>query len=215
MKTVYQDPAVIPRRIFCIGRNYSAHNLEMGEAPDSDCVVFMKPVTSLVPPGSGVKLPRSAGEVHHEAELVLALSRGGSCIPVERARGCIGAVALGLDLTLRDLQASLKREGRPWELSKAFDNGAPLGSFTTVDESYDLGSIRFECFVDGELRQQGDVAKMNYTPGRLVEILSRTWNLAPGDIIYTGTPGGVGPINPGNTVTVASPALGSYSWTFV
>lgn len=114
-------------RIFCIGRNYAAHIAELGGATDSACVIFMKPASAIVPPDQPVQLPRNQGAVHHEAELVVEISRAGRNIPARQALEHIGAITLGLDLTLRDLQNELKAAGQPWERCKAFDGSAPMG----------------------------------------------------------------------------------------
>lgn len=198
-------------RIFCIGRNYAAHIEELGNAPDSACVVFMKPVSAVVRPGEPIRLPRGRGEVHHEAELVVSLTGGGSDIPVESAYEWIAGLTLGLDLTLRDLQTQLKNKGQPWELAKAFDGAAPLGEFRPYLDQ-DLQALNFECRVNGQLRQSGDTSLMLYPVLRLISILSQTWALQPGDVVYTGTPAGVGPLVPGDTVELQGARIGQWRW---
>jgi 2-keto-4-pentenoate hydratase/2-oxohepta-3-ene-1,7-dioic acid hydratase in catechol pathway len=125
--------------------------------------------------------------------------------------GKVAALTLGLDLTLRDLQGELKKKGAPWELSKAFDHSAPLGDWVPYD-GQDLQALEFACDVNGQRRQSGNTKDMLFPVARLIQILSRTWALAPGDIVYTGTPAGVGPLAPGDVVTLSSPALGRYEW---
>jgi len=198
-------------RIFCIGRNYAEHIKELGNTPDEACVVFMKPASCVVPVGEPLVLPRGRGSVHHETELVVTLTGGGAGIPVDRALDNVAALTLGLDLTLRDLQNELKKKGAPWELCKAFDGAAPLGDWVPYQRQ-DLQALEFSCEVNGTRRQSGRTADMLFPVARLIHILSQSWALAPGDIIYTGTPAGVGPLNPGDRVTVASPALGRYEW---
>jgi len=198
-------------RIFCIGRNYAEHIRELGNTPDEACVVFMKPASSVVLPGQPVRLPRGRGSVHHEAELVVMLAGGGADIPVERALEPVAALALGLDLTLRDLQNELKKKGAPWELCKAFDHSAPLGDWTPF-QGQDLQAIEFTCDVNGQRRQSGHTRDMLFPVARLIHILSRSWALQPGDIVFTGTPAGVGPVVPGDTVTLSSPVLGRHEW---
>ena len=201
-------------RVFCIGRNYAEHIRELGSTPDQACVVFMKPASCVVPAGEPVVLPRDRGSVHHEAELVVMLTGGPltrAPIPVERALEQVAALTLGLDLTLRDLQNELKKKGAPWELCKAFDGAAPLGDWVPY-QGQDLQALEFSCDVNGARRQSGRTADMLFPVARLIHILSQSWALAPGDIIYTGTPAGVGPLNPGDRVTLASPALGRYEW---
>jgi 2-keto-4-pentenoate hydratase/2-oxohepta-3-ene-1,7-dioic acid hydratase in catechol pathway len=202
-------------RVFCIGKNYAEHIDELkhlGHAPDWQCVVFMKPASSIVPEGSPIRLPRKRGSIHHEAELVVMLTGGGADIPLKHALDCVAGLTLGLDLTLRDLQTELKNKGKPWELAKAFDCAAPLGDFKPYLEQ-DLGALEFRCSVNGELRQHGFTRDMLFPVARQIHILSQTWALEPGDIIYTGTPKGVGPLVPGDRVVLDSPQIGQFSWT--
>lgn len=184
-------------RIFCIGRNYAEHIRELGNTPDDACVVFMKPASCVVAAGAPVVLPRGRGSVHHETELVVMLAGGGADIPVERALQNVAALTLGLDLTLRDLQNELKKKGAPWELCKSFDGAAPLGGWIPY-AGQDLQAIEFSCEVNGARRQSGRSADMLFPVARLIHILSRSWALAPGDIIFTGTPAGVGPVKAGD-----------------
>ena len=210
-------------RIFCIGKNYADHIAELAHlghrrsgdtaaAPDGDCVVFMKPTSCIVEEGRPIPLPRGRGSIHQEAELVVMLTGGGSDLSADEALGCVAGLTLGLDLTLRDLQTEFKNKGKPWELAKAFDGAAPLGDFKPFLDQ-DLQALEFSCHVNGELRQRGRTKDMLYTIARQIQILSQTWSLEPGDIIYTGTPKGVGPLVPGDTVVLSSPTLGRYSWT--
>ena len=200
-------------RIFCIGRNYAKHVAELGEPASDDCVIFMKPASCRVAAGDDVSLPRDRGAIHHEAEVVVRIGRGGKDIAETRALAHVDAVTLGLDLTLRDLQNRLKRAGAPWELCKAFEHSAPLGDWQPVPDN--LQSLRFECRVNEELRQSGDTADMLFPVARLIAILSATWTLAPGDMIFTGTPEGVGPLNPGDKVSLTADRLGAFSWRMV
>lgn len=204
-------------RIFCIGKNYAEHVEELahlGHAPDGECVVFMKPRTSVVPAGEAIDLPRGRGGVHHEAELVVLLTGGGRDIPEERALENVAAVTLGLDLTLRELQTRLKDQGKPWELSKAFDASAPLGDFKPYLDQ-DLQQLEFKFYVNGQLRQHGETRKMLYPVARQIHILSQSWALLPGDAIYTGTPKGVGPLLPGDKLLLEGAGLGRYEWSCV
>lgn len=199
-------------RIFCIGRNYAEHIRELGNAPDEACVVFMKPATCVVPTGRPVPLPRGRGSVHHEAELAVLLTGGGRDVPVERALQHVGALTLGLDLTLRELQNDLKKKGAPWELCKAFDHAAPLGSWAPYT-GQDLQGLEFTCDVNGQRRQTGQTKDMLFPVARIIHILSQSWALQAGDVIYTGTPAGVGPLAPGDRVTLAGAGLGRFEWT--
>jgi acylpyruvate hydrolase len=199
-------------RIFCIGKNYAAHISELGHVDDGQCLVFMKPASCVVPAGSPIELPRDRGSVHHEAELVVLLSGGDRDIAEGDALGNVAALTLGLDLTLRDLQNELKKKGAPWELAKAFDQAAPLGAWTPYT-GQDLQKLEFTCSVNGTQRQHGHAKDMLFSVPRLIRILSRSWALAPGDIVFTGTPAGVGPLNPGDRVTLAAPGLGRFEWS--
>ncbi len=200
-------------RIFCIGRNYARHIEELGHQDAAKCVVFMKPATSLVPAGAPLVLPSDQGAVHHEAELVVMIGKGGKNISRKKALKHVGGVTLGLDLTLRDLQNKLKGEGSPWERCKAFDGAAPIGELQAYDEKLDLTNLEFTCTVNGEVRQQGSTRDMLYPVAQIVEILSQSWTLQAGDLIYTGTPEGVGPLVPRDRVELASIQLSnSWSW---
>jgi 2-keto-4-pentenoate hydratase/2-oxohepta-3-ene-1,7-dioic acid hydratase in catechol pathway len=205
-------------RIFCIGRNYAEHIRELGDADAAQCVVFMKPYTSLVPAGQPVRVPRDKGAVHHELELVIEIGSGpehGQHIPAAEALAHVGAIAVGIDLTLRELQNTLKKAGSPWELSKAFDHSAPIGARIPYTHDMDLAAIELELIVNGEIRQSGNTRDMLFPVPRLIEILSQTWKLLPGDLIYTGTPPGVGPVQPGDVMEAKSPQIGRYSWQIV
>lgn len=201
-------------RIFCIGKNYAEHVAELahlGHAPDGECVVFMKPASCVVPVDEPIVLPKGAGSIHHEAELVVLLTGGGRDIAESEALDCIADITLGLDLTLRDLQTSLKHKGKPWELAKAFDCAAPLGEFRPY-LNQDLQALTFTCHVNGALRQSGNTAEMLYSVARQICILSQTWALLPGDAIYTGTPKGVGPLVVGDVIRLEGPGLGRHEW---
>lgn len=188
------------QRVFCIGRNYAAHAREMQAEVPAEPVVFMKPAQSLVAPGP-VALPRNRGAVHHELELVVALGSEG---PV--------AASLGLDLTLREEQTALKHAGLPWERAKAFEQSAPLAPFQAWPGH---AALLFEGRVNGELRQRGDTSNMLFSVSTLLDWLGRHWHLQSGDLIFTGTPEGVGPLLPGDRFEAHSPVLGTHSWEFV
>lgn len=201
-------------RIFCIGRNYAEHIRELGNAPDEAFVVFMKPPSCVVAAGRPLHLPRGRGGVHHEAELVVGLDGGGADIPVESALGHVSRLTLGLDLTLRDLQNQLKQKGSPWELCKAFDGAAPLGAWQPY-RGQDLQALEFRLQVNGALRQHGRTRDMLFPVARQIHILSKTWALQPGDIVYTGTPAGVGPLLPGDRIALEGEGIGRFEWECV
>lgn len=207
------DRDLEPQRIFCIGRNYAAHVEELANERPGSPVVFMKPPHCLVPVGTPLTLPNRAGAVHHEVELVLLIGRSGRPADIDDAWDFVAGVSLGLDLTLRDLQADLKARGLPWEPAKAFESSAPVGEFVPVESIPDRDRILFDCTVRGELRQRGDTGLMLFGVPTLLVELGRTWSLLPGDLVFTGTPAGVGPIESGDRIEISSPAIGHFSWT--
>lgn len=201
-----------PNRIFCIGKNYNEHIKELGgkQAPEEP-VVFMKPVCNIVAPGEDLNYPSYGNELHHEVEVVLLIGKEGKNIPESQALSYISDITLGLDLTLRDIQRELKTAGLPWERSKSFEQSAPLGIFKKC-EDINLTNLPFSCSVNGNLRQKGNTGEMIFPISNLIQILSGWWTLKPGDIIFTGTPAGVGPLQPGDKVEVESPLIGSFFW---
>ncbi|HEX4300975.1 MAG TPA: fumarylacetoacetate hydrolase family protein [Gammaproteobacteria bacterium] len=204
------------QRIFCVGRNYADHAKELGNAmpaAGSTPIIFMKPITSLVK-GASLCLPRGVGAVHHEMELVVVLGKGGSGITESAALDHVEGATLGLDLTLRDEQKRLKDAGSPWELAKAFDDAAALGDFVPVDD-LDLRALEMRCTVDGALRQHGNTKDMLFPVATIVAFLSTRWHLLPGDLIYTGTPAGVGPLELGQKIEISSAPIGTFSWICV
>ena len=174
----------------------------------------MKPVSSIVAPGESLFMPRHGNLLHHEVEVVLLIGREGQDIPQANALSFIAGVSLGLDLTLRDVQVQLKKAGLPWELSKSFEQSAPLGLLKAYHPgSIDLENLSFTCSVNGKLRQQGKTRDMIFPIKNLIQTLSGWWTLRPGDIIFTGTPAGVGPLKAGDRVDIESPDIGLFSWT--
>ncbi len=192
-------------RIFCIGRNYAAHAAELGNAVPGEPVIFMKPPTAIVPAGADIALPRNRGAVHFETEAVLLVG----CDGANSVRDLAG-IALGLDLTLRDEQAKLKAQGLPWELAKAFDGSAALGSFVRPPEDFD--AVEFECRVNGERRQHGRMREMLFPVPRIIDFLASRFALRKGDLVFTGTPEGVGPLAPGDVIETRSAMTGTESW---
>ncbi|NKB56188.1 MAG: FAA hydrolase family protein [Alphaproteobacteria bacterium] len=187
------------RRIYCVGRNYAAHAREMGHDPDREPPFFFaKPADSIVPNGGDVPYPVATKNLHPEIELVVALGSGGWNIPVETANDCIYGYSVGLDLTRRDMQGVAKDMGRPWDLSKGFDNAAPLTAIRPVSEvgHIEAGTIRLN--VNGETRQKGDLADMIWNVPETINYLSSLIELKAGDLIFTGTPDGVAAIERGD-----------------
>lgn len=183
-------------RIFCVGRNYAEHAREMGMPAEP--IFFMKPVSSLVT-GETAPYPPDTKRFDHEIELVLALGAGGRPRTPDEARALIAGYAVGLDLTRRDVQAQAKSNGEPWEAAKAFDAAAPISPIRLASETGPIATGRIWLEVDGEIRQDGKLEDMLLPPGELLVALARTWTLNPGDLVFTGTPHGVGPLQPGQT----------------
>jgi fumarylpyruvate hydrolase len=187
------------RRIYCVGRNYAAHAREMGHDPSREPpFFFMKPSDAVVPSGRDVKYPSKTEDYHHEIELVVALKSGGTDISVERALDCVFGYAVGLDMTRRDLQSEAKKMGRPWDLSKGFDESAPISKIVPAEKSghFDSGAIWLK--VNGSVRQKGDLSDLIWNIAETISFLSSYVELAAGDLIFTGTPDGVGAVVSGD-----------------
>ncbi|MGB4826144.1 MAG: fumarylacetoacetate hydrolase family protein [Paracoccaceae bacterium] len=187
------------RRIFCVGRNYAEHAREMGNDPDRELPFFFtKPADAVVDSGATIAFPIATADLHHEAELVVALGAGGAMIPESKAARLIFGHAAGNDLTRRDLQAEAKAARRPWDMAKGFDASAILGAIRPgpIDDT----TIR--CKVNGTVRQQARLSDMIWPVDAIIAHLSRLVTLAPGDLIFTGTPAGVGSLVSGDTCTV-------------
>jgi fumarylpyruvate hydrolase len=195
------DPRRFPvRRIFCVALNYAAHAREMGKTDREPPFFFSKPADAIVADGAVIPFPPKTGNLHHEIELVAAIGEGGSNIPAGRALEHVFGYAAGVDLTRRDLQAKARSQGRPWDLSKGFDRSAPIGAIHAAKLVGHLAKGRIELTVNGELRQEGDLADMIWGVPEIIAALSTYVALAPGDLIFTGTPAGVGPLKPGDRV---------------
>lgn len=186
--------------IYCIGRNYAKHVEEMKSEILDDPVVFLKPRSSVIFNGGRVILPESSNNIHHEVELVLMIGELTHKATVAEAQKSIKAVAVGLDITARDLQANAKQKGLPWALSKGFHTFAPVGNFAELNEETDLQNLDLWVNVNGETRQHGNTEMMLFSSADIVSYLSRHFILNPGDLIFTGTPEGVSQITDGDTV---------------
>ena len=196
-------------RIYCVGRNFADHAIEMGHDPDKEPpFFFQKNPDTLVLPGDPFPYPAASRDVHHEVELVVALQGGGSDIPPERALDCVYGYAIGLDMTRRDLQAEAKKHGRPWEVAKAFEKSAPCGPLHPAAEigHPHAGAIRLA--VNGAVRQDGDLNQMIWKVPEMIAYLSRLFTLQPGDLIFAGTPAGVGAVERGDTMHAQIAGLG-------
>lgn len=186
-------------KIVCIGRNYVDHAKELGNAPPDEPVFFLKPATACVFPGRPVKLPTHLGDIHHELELVVAIDGYGNNIPEAMAPGFIAFYTLGLDLTARTVQDELKQKGLPWEKAKAFDGSAVIGDVDLpMTASTDLQRFTIELRRNGRTMQKGFTGDMVFPVARLIAHVSRYISWEPGDLLFTGTPAGVGPITHGD-----------------
>lgn len=200
-----QTKAVQVRNIFCIGRNYAAHIAELGNRPEEDPVVFVKPTSALHGPGTPIVLPAHSSEVHYEAELVLLIGQAGKNIAETKALDHIAGYGLGLDLTARDLQTRAKQGGLPWAVAKGFDCAATVTPFVSANAMQNPLGIHFDMHLNGQLKQHGDVRNMLFTIPQIVRYLSVVFTLQEGDLIFTGTPEGVGPLNRGDQIRLVLP----------
>lgn len=198
------------RRVYCIGFNYREHNVEMKRAPEAGLPpIFNKPRDAIVPDGATVPYPLATENFHYEIELVVAIGEGGANIPEDRALDHVFGYAVGNDLTRRDLQGEAKEKGRPWVTGKSFDHSAPCG---TIYRAADIGHPakgRIRLAVNGDLRQDSDLSAMIYGVPQIVSRMSSLFELFPGDLIYTGTPAGVGPVVPGDVMVGMIEGLGT------
>jgi fumarylpyruvate hydrolase len=195
------------RRIWCVGRNYAAHAREMGGDPAREPPFFFAKPADAVLCGGDMPYPPATAALHHEIELVAAITGGGADIPASRGLGQIGFYGVGLDMTRRDLQEAAKAARRPWDMAKGFDHAAPLSELVPAT-GVDPGRGRISLTVNGALRQSGDLADMIWPLGDIVAALSRLVRLAPGDLIFTGTPEGVGPVGRGDVLAGAIEGVG-------
>ncbi len=218
-----EAPAAVPvagseslfpvRRIYCVGRNYAAHAREMGFDPDREPPFFFcKPGNAIVPAAYGEVLelayPSETSNYHYEAELVAVIGKGGANIAPEQALEHVWGYAVGLDMTRRDLQMQMREMGRPWEIGKAFDHSAPVGPIhpASVVGHFEQGGIWLT--VNGETKQKSDITHLIWSVAETVSYLSRFFRLEPGDLIFTGTPEGVGAVKRGDLMTVGVERLG-------
>ncbi len=189
------------RRIFCIGRNYAAHAREMGKDPDREPPFFFtKPADAVVDSGTTVPYPPETANLHYEIELVVAIGKAGRDIAQGDAFNHVWGAGVGIDLTRRDLQTQAKEMGRPWDWGKAFDRSAPVAPLKPIGKVASLENGRIWLKVNGELRQDADIADLIWPVDEHIAILSRSMALAPGDLIMTGTPAGVGPVVSGDVI---------------
>lgn len=202
-----------PQRIFCVGRNYRAHIQELNNDLPKTPVIFCKPASSLVSHEvAEIPYPRHGGKPHFETELVVLIGNSGIPIDNEAAKRLIAGLGIGLDLTLREVQTELIAKALPWEKSKGFDASAPLGKILPFDPATDLNNLTFSCAVNGIPRQHGNSANMIFTIPEIMLEIARYWSFLPGDLIFTGTPQGVGALDRGDIIEINSELFGKYSW---
>lgn len=215
-------PATVPvtgggafpvRRIYCVGRNYAEHAQEMGFTGREPPFFFMKPADAVVPVADGetgvIDYPTLTSNLHHEIELVVAIGKGGSHIKAADALQHIWGYAVGLDMTRRDLQGEMKKQGRPWCIGKAFDQSAPISPITPITKTGELNSGAITLSVNGTKKQSGDLKELIWNVAETIEHLSSAWALQPGDLIFTGTPAGVGAVGKGDVMEGRIEGLGT------
>ena len=200
-------------RIYCVGRNYAEHAQEMGFTGREAPFFFLKPADAVLPVADGevgeMAYPPLTANLHHEIELVVAIGVGGRDIAAADALSHIWGYAIGLDMTRRDLQNDMKKQGRPWSIGKAFDESAPIGPLHPIGRTGELTQGAISLSVNGVLRQQGDLRELIWNVAESIETLSRAWTLQPGDLIFTGTPAGVAAVVPGDLMEGHIAGLGS------
>ena len=208
------DERFAVRRVFCVGRNYADHAREMGMDPDREPPFFFtKWAETVALDGATIPYPQATQDLHHEAELVVAIGGGGANVSREAALEHVFGYACGIDFTRRDLQAEAKKDGRPWDTAKNFAHAAPLG---TIHPASSVGHLKRGAIclkVNGATRQSGDLAQMIWPVPDIIAYLSRLYMLGAGDLIYTGTPAGVGPVLPGDKIEVGIDGLSSLTVT--
>ena len=228
MSLVFAPPAAVTvpctgggafpvHRVYCVGRNYLEHAQEMGHSGREPPFFFMKPADALVPVAQGetgvIDYPTLTANLHHEIELVVAIGRGGSGIRAADAPAHIWGYAVGLDMTRRDLQNEMKKQGRPWEIGKAFEQSAPVGPVLPIAHCGELLRGPVTLTVNGAPRQKGDLKDLIWSVNETIEQLSAAWTLQPGDLIFTGTPAGVGAVVRGDLMEGAIEGLGALKVT--
>jgi len=192
-----------PGKVVCIGRNYADHAKELNNPVPSKPILFIKPATAIVSLESGFSIPSDQGECHHEVELSVLIGAPLTKVSVNDASNAITGLGIGLDLTLRGLQAQLKEKGHPWEIAKSFDGACPLSKFVAPSAIADLMDQDIQLAINGAVRQQGNTSQMLWTVVSLIQYISNHFTLMPGDVVLTGTPAGVGPLHKGDELQLS------------
>ena len=196
------DISLAPGKVICVGRNYAEHARELNNPILTEPLLFMKPTTSIVDLSEPIIIDWGKGIVHHELEISILIGEALTRCSKHQAASAIKGVGVALDLTLRDLQKKLKQDGHPWEKAKSFDGSCPLSVFEPVESFKSLDNIEIQLTVNGEVRQKGSSRKMLTDIVSLLEYMSLWFTLKPGDVVLTGTPAGVGPLNPGDELQI-------------
>lgn len=186
--------------IYCIGRNYAKHIEEMKSQKTDDPIVFLKPRSSIIFNDQSIELPAQSSNVHHEVEVVLLIGQDIKNCPTNEALQSVQAIAVGIDVTARDIQYKAKKNGLPWSLAKGFETFAPVGNFVDLDTSININDLDIQVKVNGELRQAGNTSNMLFSAAEIISYLSHQFRITAGDLIFTGTPEGVSPITSGDII---------------
>lgn len=200
-------------KILCIGRNYMDHIKELGNEPPAAPVVFMKPATAVVDDGGAVVIPPYSTECHYEAELAVLIGTDGKDIPEAEALSHVAGYGVAIDMTLRDVQDNQKKKGLPWEIAKGFDTSCPLSDFTPAAQVPDPQNLTIRLLLNGEERQNGSTGLMTHPVARIISYLSGVFTLEEGDVILTGTPAGVGRVQPGDSLVAEIAGVGRLAVT--
>ncbi|MTI89612.1 MAG: fumarylacetoacetate hydrolase family protein [Balneolaceae bacterium] len=193
---------IVARTLFCIGRNYQEHAREMNSPVPEEPMVFLKPLSALCFNEATIPIPAKSNNVHFEAEVVVAIGKEGKNISPDKALEHVAGYGVGIDFTARDLQKKAKQKGHPWSVAKGFDSFAPVSTFLPKDEVSYPGQLQLQLTQNGEIRQQGNTSDLIFPIETLISYLSEIFTLCPGDLIFTGTPSGVGPVHKGDLLEV-------------
>jgi acylpyruvate hydrolase len=196
-------------KILCLGQNYAKHAKEMGSSAPASPIIFLKPSTAIIENGKPIVLPKMSDDVHHEVELTVLLGKQGKNILQSKAFDFVAGYGIGLDMTMRDRQKEAKAEGNPWSIAKGFDTSAPLSPFISKDQIPDPNNLEIKLSVNGRERQHSNTSNMIYKIDFIIAFLSSIFTLEEGDVIYTGTPEGVGKVVAGDVIDAEIPGIGS------
>ena len=209
------DREIVVGKIVCVGRNYAAHVQEMEGTTKARPVLFLKPATALLPPGFPIRLPAFSTEIHHEVEMVALVGQQLRSASPEEAQDGVAGYGVGLDLTARDFQSEAKSRGEPWAVPKGFDGSAPMSTIRGASVVGDVGDLAIELRVNGEVRQSARTSSMLHSLPELLAHASQFFTLEPGDLFFTGTPAGVGPLAVGDVLEATLEKVGEARWEVV